>query len=793
VSDTESKARSTPRRLQILAGLLLIVACSDDAPSPPIPLPDGKSDAFGELPVEVAGFKVTRGAAPGYVRDQACKECHASVYESYQAVGMARSFYRLTRETAVEDFSKTFFQKETRFYYEMFERDGKYYQKRYCKDREGVRFAEHEAEIAWVVGSGNHARTYLAQTEHGEMFELPMSWYAGLGWDMSPGFGMAGHDRFERQIRRGCMFCHNAYPEVPVGSDLPGEPHLFPNEMPHGIGCQRCHGPGARHIEAAADPDGKDEDVLARILNPGRLTPQKQEEVCMTCHMQPDVSSGGNSTSRAFDRAMYSHRPDQSIMDYLVYFDFGTTADRDVKIEVNHHGHRMRQSRCHSASGGKLTCVTCHDPHRKVTEKNRVAFYRGKCVQCHKLDDCEAEEMGESIKPSEADCVSCHMLEARPRDVQQMTITDHRIRRKPPSRSLLAVHVPAMRTAAEKFETVACFPSRAPKGAMLDLHTGLAKSRNLRLDEVPALRAALRTADPKVPNAFVRAAIAIGGARDYATAVEVLRTGLAKFPSDFSLRFNLAMMLYRIGKNAEAMKQLDQALAIERRPRALELLGNLYVTVGELQPAKAAFEESLKLRPIRAKTWRRYANTLDGLGLTDLAATAFQNALNRNPDEPEIYRRLAAIHVRQGKIKAALRVLQQGASRSLELELELIQQRCAGDQRLRDAKTAVTLARTAVIEHAGSGPAHLYLAFALTITGDSRAARPILATARSLGADPASCAGLSLLYALQRKDEPEVDALLIQFRQAMVKPDPERLREPINRILAAMLANRRGK
>ena len=35
-----------------------------------------------------------------------CLPCHAAVVQSYAATGMARSFYRLTAETRVEDFER---------------------------------------------------------------------------------------------------------------------------------------------------------------------------------------------------------------------------------------------------------------------------------------------------------------------------------------------------------------------------------------------------------------------------------------------------------------------------------------------------------------------------------------------------------------------------------------------------------------------------------------------------------------------------------------------------------------
>ena len=46
-----------------------------------------------------------------------------------------------------------------------------------------------EKRIDLVVGSGNHARTYLHRTSEGKLTELPVSWYSEKGgyWAMSPG------------------------------------------------------------------------------------------------------------------------------------------------------------------------------------------------------------------------------------------------------------------------------------------------------------------------------------------------------------------------------------------------------------------------------------------------------------------------------------------------------------------------------------------------------------------------------------------------------------------------------
>ena len=52
----------------------------------------------------------------------------------------------------------------------------------------------------------------------------------------------------------------------------------------------------------------------------------------------------------------------------------------------------MHQSLCYTKSG-KMTCLTCHDPHRKVPASGRMAHYKKACLGCHTIDKCSVEQM----------------------------------------------------------------------------------------------------------------------------------------------------------------------------------------------------------------------------------------------------------------------------------------------------------------------------------------------------------------------------------------------------------------
>ncbi len=68
-------------------------------------------------------------------------------------------------------------------------RNGQYFQRRWQLDAGGKEINVEELKIDYVMGSGNHARSYLHRTERGMLIELPLGWYPDKGgeWGMVPG------------------------------------------------------------------------------------------------------------------------------------------------------------------------------------------------------------------------------------------------------------------------------------------------------------------------------------------------------------------------------------------------------------------------------------------------------------------------------------------------------------------------------------------------------------------------------------------------------------------------------
>jgi hypothetical protein len=94
------------------------------------------------------------------------------------------------------------------------------YQRRWQVGWQGREENAEELKVDYVVGSGNHVRTYLHRTLRNTLIELPLAWYAEQGgnWAMNPGYDSARWPS-RRRIGYDCMFCHNAYPGIPAGHE----------------------------------------------------------------------------------------------------------------------------------------------------------------------------------------------------------------------------------------------------------------------------------------------------------------------------------------------------------------------------------------------------------------------------------------------------------------------------------------------------------------------------------------------------------------------------------------------
>jgi tetratricopeptide (TPR) repeat protein len=665
-------------------------------------------------------WPVTKGAAAGYVPDEACAECHSGIWDSYQEVGMAQAFKRVRIPDMVENFEEAdFYHEASGNHYRMEIRGEEIFQRRYRLDSKGQPYANFERKLDWVVGSGNHGRNYFYQTEMGELYQLPLVWYKDSGWGMAPGYDQRDHFGFGRLIDRQCMSCHNAYPEVASGSDLFGQPHLFPKDLPEGIGCQRCHGPGADHVRLAESDEATEEQLFAAIVNPGKLEASAREQLCHRCHMQPTTSV--ETAIQPFGVGDYAFQPGMLLEEALILVNIQERGLSSDRFEINHHAYRLASSPCYEESPGKLTCLTCHDPHRKVAPERRAEHYRNKCLSCHEVDTCSKTPAHvERAQVDADDCVSCHMPKHRPHEVVGVLMTDHRIRRKlaPPS------WIKEIPESNYPFKTSALYqPAQIENNPHAATYHTLAESKSGDREAVLRLKAQLESQTGAGYEAWLALGDKLFEIEMREEALEAYRQTVALAPDHETGHIRLGSTLGNLGRSKEAITSLERALELNGdNPDAHLSLAKIFAGLGQIDQALPHFRRVIKLRPHLFEPKLELANLQLQKGNLRKAIHVYQTARDADPRIASAHDNLGLVYSMQDKWPAALQAWELGLEcvpDDLSLAKRLAETRFTSPNKaIRSIKAGLKYARRAVEIDARDNDAQLLLAVGLIKTID---------------------------------------------------------------------------
>ncbi|CAN5614652.1 hypothetical protein BH10ACI4_BH10ACI4_01980 [soil metagenome] len=633
----------------------------------------------------------TLTAQSDYVDPALCATCHEEIAATYRKTGMGRSFYRPSAKNTVEDYAQNHIidHKPSGFTYTMIERGGTYFQRRHTLDFEGKPTNIVEEKVDYVIGSGNHARTYLHRTSQDKLEELPVSWYTERSgsWAMSPGYDSKDQDDIRRAITPECLFCHNGYPRLDQTSDAnAGQTNIFPSVLPEGIDCQRCHGPGRAHVTAARASHPDPALIKSSIVDPQSLTRKGQLELCMQCHLETSSRHMPNEL-RAYGRELLSYRPGQPLGDYKIYFDRAKDT-KDDTFEVAHAAYRLRKSKCFLQS--EMTCTTCHDPHDIPRGEEAINHYTAVCQSCHQAASHKV------AMPSSSNCVSCHMPKRRTEDVVHVVMTDHYIQRERPLRDLLAPM--EERVEAETgTKVVPYYPEKLVEGPKTALYLAVAQVRNDKeLATLPRLQSLLESQRPSAPEpyialgqAYVRrgdnpsaiqwfeaalkqkpdylpatremvSALVADGHDD--RAIEVLRVAIARHPGDDQLLTNLGNVLLRRNMPVEAGDALTKAIAANPElAEAHNLLGLIALQNGDKTAAENAFREAIRWQPSLVEAQRNLGTLLTGTHSFVEAEFCFRKAIDQQPNYAEAHHGLGLLLILKGAMSAATLELKKGA------------------------------------------------------------------------------------------------------------------------------------
>ena len=569
----------------VLSAIVALWGCDRAPESPATVAPPGAPSALqaDSPPDEPSPRFRNVDSLTSYVGDAACSTCHAAEASAYRQHAMARSFHRWTPATRVETTLDTPLQHlPTGFSYSVVDVGHRLYQVEFLVGPQGKRLHELRRRIDYVMGSGQVARTYFTE-ENGRLFQLPLTWYREHGWDFSPGYEI-NNARFDRLMPDRCIACHSNYPR-PI-------PHLEGKyaELPPGIGCERCHGPGALHVAQRRAGVKRDSAYDNTIVNPARLPLERRLDSCEQCHVHTAVAVLRDG------KDAFSYLPSQLLRDQWAYFKVKGS------IDVVSHADRLRQSACFVASRSTarpLECATCHDPH--LPPPTRQALNQP-CQGCHApavLDRRLARSASAPDHTPTADCVSCHMPRIQERTVPHGTFTEHWIRRDARQPA-----TPASRSYVDG--PIDPFFERDRSGPEAPVYQGMGR--------------------------IVFATLANDG-RAMGDAAAALSLALGNDSTRGNAHFLLGVAQQQLGRTDDAIRSLERSVRIDStRPDPLRALAQAYERAGRA-PATIdqLYRRALALQPALAWIRAEHADFLQAQGRLGEATREYRRALDEQP------------------------------------------------------------------------------------------------------------------------------------------------------------------
>lgn len=303
----------------------------------------------------------TSGADPqisiheGFVDERTCASCHADQAAAFSKSHHAKAM-ALADDGAVRgDFNNSSFEHDgvvTTFT----RRDGRFF-----VDTEGADGGQAKFEVKYTFAY-EPLQQYLVDIGGGRLQALDIAWdtarrewfWLGNGTPAKPGSTYHWTGPFYRW-NRTCIDCHSTDPQAKF---QPQTNEYKSTYVATSIGCQSCHGPGAKHVALAQSAD-----VSSPMTDRG--LPKVEASTCFACHARRT-------------RLLEGYQPGKPFLDYFspallrqdLYFPDGQILD-----EVFEYG-SFQQSKMARAG---VTCLDCHRPHDAGLKAEGNAL----CTQCH--------------------------------------------------------------------------------------------------------------------------------------------------------------------------------------------------------------------------------------------------------------------------------------------------------------------------------------------------------------------------------------------------------------------------
>ncbi|MGH7246611.1 MAG: tetratricopeptide repeat protein [Pseudomonadota bacterium] len=530
--------------------------------------------------------------APGvaYVGSKVCAGCHRRIYDDYVRSAMGRSMRPAGDAQDLARVPGPVTIRNGNRFFEIRRQGDELYESEYEPGPSQDPEFKTSYKLQYAVGSGVNGSTYIVRRGN-YLFEAPLSFFARTrAWELSPGYE-SGAPGFGRSIAAACVVCHSGRSQA-----IRGREGLF-GDVPFpelAIGCENCHGPGALHVRERGRANAGIQAMDRAIVNPARLPARLAGDICINCHQE------GDARVLLPGRDYTDFRPGSALGDTVAIFKIPLSPETAKLQDLLEQQFAMQLSKCFLESGGRLRCLTCHDPHAMPAPENAGDYYRRKCLACHTESSCTLPRR-QRLREAADHCARCHMPKREVGVVAHSALTNHRIIARPDE------PLPA-----EAFkQTTPDLPDliflnrngarKLPKLTLLQAYgelMGQAPRYRPRYLELLADLSHSQPDEPVVQAALGRKAFLASGPEANRQAIEHLSKAVRLGFTGSLVYENLAEALFREDRVPEAIEVLTKGIdLVPYAPRLQKFLAACYINRKQYELARQVMKRYTELFP----------------------------------------------------------------------------------------------------------------------------------------------------------------------------------------------------
>ncbi len=566
----------------------------------------------------------------GFLGRDVCAGCHREIAAVQLHANMARTWMDASTPRLPADYSETHAEGPAPEIEYALKRTGQSLQYRVQMPGEPAQ----EFPVEAMVGGSRHGISFLIRVPALEGLALPRAamiearyfHYAeqnrlalelGFPEEKPTSYETAFGRVLTPHLEKRCQSCH-------------GAARTYGARIETGVTCENCHGPGQPHLAAL-----KDHSRDLAIWNPRKLPLGERMRPCAQCHAGSSV--------------IEDPMPDDALISDQV------TA--------------LKNSECWRQSGGEITCLDCHEPHRDTLHAALIATTEKTCLRCHSV--AVAKHAGVCPLNRVKGCVDCHMVnETR----GAFVIAEHWIRVQPGQEAKGAAGNPAGRTTITPrhlFLRMIVSDDREKASEMRQQLLGggsffeLARANSIDRATAPNGGYMGDVERSQLDPVWSAAALKLepGEMSDVLEAngkYVVLQRMPRNFREEAEAIFNKAMELRKQGKQQEAMNELLAALKIYPQClRALTWLGAMYGQGGNPSVSAGILNIATRLYPQDAGAHFNLALAYGAMGKAE-EIPEYRRTLEIDSDYVLAYLNWGAALYAKGQYEEAIRIYREG-------------------------------------------------------------------------------------------------------------------------------------